>query len=292
MHSFFKRLITTKDDDRAGLLTEPGTLFVLKWPTTVSNEKRTSPSSSRVVFWLNNVKAIWGKGILMKIVQLRDSPHMLSHPSTRHGNGGIRLVLVSIRLVGLGDSWFEPILETMRELFHSSENASHHQSKLIFKLMLNLSDSQHKHFSTRSLWPKLRSIHQSMAVFARFLQSTFPLTKNLNKAIKFPIPTTPTLVLTSTIQFNGRNRDRRATREKKMRKETTCAYVPNASTGSRWLTEDWAHAQASESVQRCQAAIAPASPPSFHIRKSAIDKINSIKLYSSVHPLWIKRHFA
>ena len=33
-------------------------------------------------------------------------PHMLSHPSTRHGNGGIRLLLLnSIRLLGLGDRW-------------------------------------------------------------------------------------------------------------------------------------------------------------------------------------------
>lgn len=31
---------------------------------------------------------------------------MLSHPSTRHGNGGILFVLVSsIRLLGLGDRW-------------------------------------------------------------------------------------------------------------------------------------------------------------------------------------------
>ncbi len=38
--------------------------------------------------------------------ELRLLPHMLSHPSTRHGNGGIRLLLLnSIRLLGLGDRW-------------------------------------------------------------------------------------------------------------------------------------------------------------------------------------------
>ena len=116
--------------------------------------------------------------------------------------------------------------------------------------MLNLSDSQHKHFSTRSLWPKLRSIHQSMAVFARFLQSTFPLTKNLNKAIKFPIPTTPTLVSTSTIQFNGRNRDRRATRKKNEKRDHVCLCTERVDWQS--LT-DWG--LSSRASKRVRAAL-------------------------------------
>lgn len=91
-------------------------------------------------------------GRLMKIVGAdivqRDLPHMLSHPSTRHGKAGIRLVRDSIRLAGLGDSWFEPIL-SMRELFHSSENTSHHQSKLVFKLTLTCAQS-HKHSTVES----------------------------------------------------------------------------------------------------------------------------------------------
>lgn len=49
---------------------------------------------------------------------------MLSHPSTLQGNPGIRLVLlVSIRLVALGDSWLDPIFSL--ELFHFTISVVH-----------------------------------------------------------------------------------------------------------------------------------------------------------------------